>query len=757
MRKILLIAALLAAAPVAAEDLTLDRVFQSPSLSGPTPRLPKLSPDGRLATLLRNRADDKDRYDLWAVDTATGAARMLVDSARIGSGAELSEEEKMRRERARIAGTKGITAYEWAPDGKSVLVPIDGDLYLAGLVGAVRRLTDTRATEIDAKVSETGRYLSFTRDRNLFVLDVASGVERKLTADGGGTLSWGAAEFVAQEEMGRDTGYWWSPDDRYLAVARVDESKVEVVARAAIGAEDTKVFEQRYPVAGSANATVDLYIMAPDGGSRVKADLGDDPDVYLARADWTADGKALLVQRQSRDQKRLDMLRVDPATGKSSLLFSERSKSWINLHDNLKVLNDGSLIWSSERSGFAHLYRWKNGKWTQLTAGKWEVAELAGVDEKSRRVYFTGTFDHPDEQHLYWTSLDRRAAPTRVTESGWNNGAKMDKAATRALIFRSNPGQPGQVYLADAGGKRLAWIEENRLDAAHPYSRYLDSHVAPVFGTLKGADGTDIPYKMLSPRREAGKRYPVFVQVYAGPSGGQVVRGWTNPLQQYLVDKGWIVFSVDGRGTPRRGRAYADALYLGLGGVEVEDQRAGLAWLKRQDYVDPGKVAMFGWSYGGYMTLKLLEAAPGALAAGVAVAPVTRWELYDTHYTERYLGNPSRDRKPYQSANALGDSARIRDPLLLIHGMADDNVVFENTTALMAKMQREKTLFELMLYPGATHAIAGEGPQTHVWRTIEAFLDRTVKGRAPSEGETADRDPHVGGVLRSGEGGAGGR
>ncbi|MEA3034184.1 MAG: dipeptidyl-peptidase 4, partial [Sphingomonadales bacterium] len=239
MRKafLTLLIAFVAAVPVAARDLTLERLFQSPSLSGPVPRQPKLSPDGRLVTLLRNRADEKDRYDLWAIDAATGQARMLVDSKKVGTGGEISEEEKMRRERARIAGTKGITAYEWAPDGRSILVPIDGDLYLATLDGSVRRLTETQATEIDPKVSETGRYLSFLRDRNFYVMDAATGQERALTTDGGGTLSWGAAEFVAQEEMGRNTGYWWSPDDRYIAVARVDESPVGIVTRAAIGAE----------------------------------------------------------------------------------------------------------------------------------------------------------------------------------------------------------------------------------------------------------------------------------------------------------------------------------------------------------------------------------------------------------------------------------------------------------------------------------------------------------------------------------------
>jgi len=735
MRKTLCIAAafLLFSTAAPAEDLTLERVFQSPALQGAAPRLPKLSPDGRLATLLRNRAEDRDRYDLWAVDTTTGQARMLVDSLKLGSGAELSEEEKMRRERARIAGTKGITAYEWAPDGRSILVPIDGDLFLAGLDGSVRRLTKTKETEVDARVSNSGRFLSFVRGQNLHVIDVASGQERALTTDGGGPLSWGVAEFVAQEEMDRKEGHWWSPGDRYLAVARVDETPVKVVNRAAIGAEGTRVYEQRYPVAGSANALVDLYVMAPDGSSKVKVDLGSDPDIYLARVDWGPDGKWLYVQRQSRDQKKLDLLRVDPATGRSTLLFSETSPTWINLHGNFKALADGSLLWSSERSGYSHLYRWKNGRWTQLTRGDWEVGKVAGVDEKARRVYFLGTAQHPDEQHLFWTPLDRPGRPVRVTETGWHNAdVEMDKPASRALVFRSNPNHPPQVYLADTAGRRLAWIEENRLDVSHPYAPYLDSHVAPVFGTLKAADGkTDIPYKLLLPKRESGKRYPVFVQVYAGPSGGQTIRSWGREalIQQYLVDKGWIVFSVDGRGTPRRGRKFADELYLKLGSIEVADQLAGLDWLKRQDFVDPQRIGVYGWSYGGYMTLKLLQAAPGAYAAGVSGAPVTRWELYDTHYTERFLGNPSIDPKPYQSASALEDAAKMTDPLLIIHGMSDDNVVFENTTALIARLQEQKRPFELMVYPGATHAITGEGRQTHLWRTIENFLDRTVKAK----------------------------
>ncbi|MDQ8755351.1 S9 family peptidase [Sphingosinicella sp. LHD-64] len=732
MRTLLPLAAMIAAAvPVTAAQagqLTLERIFASPSLSGPTPRLLKLSPDGRLATLLRNRADDRDRFDLWAVDTTTGEARMLVDSARVGTGAQLSEEEMMRRERARLSGVRGIVSYDWAPDGRGILVPLDGDLYLAGLDGNVRRVTATPETELDAQVSRTGRYLSFVRDQNLHVVEATGQNQRRLTTDGAGTVSWGSAEFVAQEEMDRHTGHWWSPDDRYLAVARVDEAPVRTVTRTAIGTEGTRVYEQRYPAAGTPNALVELYVMAPDGSGRVKVDLGADTDIYLARVNWSADGRTLFVQRESRDQKRLDLLSVDPATGRSTILFSETSNTWLNLHDNLRPLRDGSLLWTSERSGYSHIYRFRSGRWTQLTRGDWAVKSIEGVDETSGRIYFTGNLDTPLEQHLYSIDMNRPGTPRRLTEQGYWNVAEMDGRATRALVTRSSPTQPTQVYLADARGERLAWIEENRLDDSHPYGPFRAAHVAPTFGTIHASDGTELHYRMLSPAREPGRRYPVFVQVYGGPgSGRQVTRAWVNPLHEYLVQQGWIVFSIDNRGSPDRGKAFEDAIYHAMGTVEVEDQLAGVAWLRTRDFVDGDRIAVNGWSYGGYMTLRLLEAAPGTFRAGVSGAPVTRWELYDTHYTERYLGNPAIDPAPYQAAGAVPPSSRITDNLLLIHGMADDNVVFENSTVLMGALQGRSFPFEMMVYPGATHGVSGEARQLHLWRTIENFLNRTVR------------------------------
>ena len=730
MQRIFLAAAAASAAivmtnPARADDLTLKRVFASPDLSGEQPRAVKLSPDGKLLTSLRARADERDRFDLWAMDTATGKWRMLVDSKKVGTGAELTEAEKMQRERARIGGQRGIVAYNWTPDGKAILVPLDGDLYLATLDGKVRRLTNTPGGELNPVVSPAGRYASFVRDQNLIVLDLASNAERQVTTDGAGTVHWGEAEFVAQEEMSRFTGYWWAPNEQYIAVERFDEAPVGTVTRAAIGTDGTRVYEQRYPAAGTPNVLVDLYVMRPDGSGKVKVDLGSNRDIYLARVSWMPDGSALLVQRESRDQKTLDVLRVDPATGKSTVLFTEKSgaKSWVNLSDNLHVLKDGSLIWWSERDGHGHLYRFARGKWTQLTKGPWEVMDVVAVDEARGKLLFTGNKDDVLERHLYSLDLARPGNPVRLTEAGWVNGASADKGANRFIISRSNPNQPTQTYLADASGKRVAWISENALVAGHPYYPFLSSHAQARFGTIRASDGTPLHWRMLTPALQAGKRYPVFFEHYGGPTSQVVTRGWGSALHQLLVDRGYVVFQIDNRGSPNRGKVFEDALYHAMGSVEVEDQLAGANYLKSLPFVDPKRVATYGWSYGGYMTLKMLEANPGVYAAGISGAPVTRWELYDTHYTERYMGDPKRDAKAYAGSGVVDDAAKISDPLLLIHGMADDNVVLDNTTAFAAKMQATNTPFEMMLYPGKTHSA---GRDIHVWTTIFNFLDRTV-------------------------------
>jgi len=712
----------------AAAPLTLERVFASPALGGAAPRGVKLSPDGRYLTLLRGRAQDRERYDLWGYDRESHAWRMLVDSEKLGSGRALSEAEKMQRERARIGDLKGIVSYAWSADSKSVLVPLDGELYLAGLDGSVRKVEGAGADVLNPHLSPKGGYVSFVRDRRFWVVPLGGGAPQALSpVEASESVHWGEAEFVAQEEMARMVGAWWSSDDKHVAVERFDEAPVGIVTRAAIGATGTKVFDQRYPAAGTPNAQVSLYIVSVEGAAPIPVDLGPEKDIYLTRVDWAPGGKKLYVQREDRAQARLDVLEVDPATGHSHVLFTEQARpnSWINLSDDYRFLKDGSLIWRSERDGYGHLYRLAEGAWTQLTSGPWVVTSLDGVDEKAGRLFFTATKDDVLAHQIY--ALDYKAkdaAPKRLTELGFMNAASVDRSGQTLVVSRSAQNQPPQTYLADTHGKRIAWVEENRVEGAHPYAPFLAAHRAPSFGTIKAQDGSDLHWKMITPVIEPGKVYPVFFEHYGGPHLQLVNKGWTGALAQAIVARGFIYFEIDNRGSDNRGVDFESQIYHAMGSVEVADQLAGAHYLASLPFVDAKKIATYGWSYGGYMTLKMLSANPGVYAAGISGAPVTKWELYDTHYTERYLGDPNKVPQVYVASDAIDGAVKITDPLLLIHGLSDDNVVFENSSALIARLQNEARPFEMMLYPGHTHRVGGPKVSVHVWNTIFQFLAR---------------------------------
>lgn len=730
----LLGAAMAAAASIAqAEQLTPERVFADPDLNGPTARGVKVSPDGQLVTYLKARPEDQNALDLWAVATKGGEPYRLVDSKALAPDAKtLSEAEKARRERQRIS-QRGVVQYEWDQQGRFILVPLDGDLWLAErATGKVRRLTDTPGDEIDAKVSPKGNLVSYVRDQNLYVMDLATGTEKALTADGKGTLSWAVAEFVAQEEMARFTGYWWSPDEKRIALTRVDESGVDVIPRFDIGPNGAKVIDQRYPRPGRPNAVVELYVEDVASGARFKVDLGANKDIYLARAAWSKDGKTLYVQRETRDQKHLDLLAVDPTTGAAKVVLSETSERWVELNDDFKPLESGGFIWASERSGNKHLYLYdKDAKLVRaLTSGDWPVHAIESVDEKRGVVAFAASKDSPTEQQLYEVSLKAPGQPKALTAGhGWW-GVTMGEHGGAFVGAYSDPSTPPRTGLYGADGKLQRWIEPNTLDASHPYFKYLDHHRVPEFGTFKAADGQVLNYEIMTPPGfDPAKKYPVVVSVYGGPNVGQsVVRRWGGLEDQLMVDAGYVLFKLDNRGTPNRSVAFKTAIYHHLGSVEVEDQLAGVNFLKSLPYVDPSRIAIAGWSYGGFMTLSLLTVKDSPYAAGLAGAPPTDWTLYDTHYTEQFMGQPSENADGYAQSAIFGRLDNLKPgALLLMQGMADDNVIFENSTRLMAAIQAKSIPFELMDYPGERHGVRGNAKRLHLWRTRIDFLNRKLK------------------------------
>jgi dipeptidyl-peptidase 4 len=742
--------ALLFGTPAWSGKLPLERLFSAPDLSGPSLRGVKISPDGRLVAYLKTRDDDKDRFDLWAYDVTAQRHRQLVDSRTLaGADRALSAEEEARRERQRTSAYSGIVEYSFAPDSRHLLIPLNGDLYVYDLAAkpaqAVSRLTTTEAYETDARFSPRSHYVSFVRDQNLYVIDLANGTERAITQEGGGLVSLGMAEFIAQEEMDRDTGYWWSPDERRIALARVDETAVTEVERFEIQATGASIVRQRYPATGTANARVDLFVADLGSDGLQKLDLGANQDVYLPRVDWFPDSRSIAVQRQSRDQKTLELLRFDAVNGRGRVLLSERSDSWVPLHRELTfLLRSNQFIWASSRDGFQHLYLYGNdGKLVRrLTSGEFMVEAVTtepavrAVDERARRVYFTAGLPSPLERQLFWVSLDKPGQLQRVTQGAGTHDTTMSQDARVFVDKFSNTGTPPNVTLRKAAGSELTVLVPNKLDAGHPYGPYADAHVQPEFGTLSAADGQELYYKILTPRNlEPGKRYPVLVDVYGGPAKQRVYNAWGDLFHQYLVQRGYVVFALDNRGSGQRGTKFETAI-LGpaggrLGGIEVQDQVRGVEYLRTLPFVDGKRIGIFGWSYGGYMTLMCLTQAPDAFAAGVAGAPVTDWTLYDTHYTERYLSTPQANAAGYAASNVLEYLEKLQRPLLLVHGMADDNVLFANSTALMKKLQDLQKPFDLMTYPGGKHGLIRQNVTgLHAHAHIVRFFDREL-GAAP--------------------------
>jgi dipeptidyl-peptidase-4 len=733
MRHLFCLLAALAIVPASAERLTLDRIHADPALAGPGVRNLRVSPDGEHVTFLRGRSDNQFQLDLWEFNLKDKSIRRLVDSKQLVPNENLSLEEKARRERARTASLSGILNYSWSPDGKQLLVPIAGDLFLVDVAHPEHARKLVSGNVIDPKVSPKGHYVSYVRDQNLYVIDLENGQERQLTHDGKGTVHNGEAEFVAQEEMEQTTGYYWAPDDSAIAYKRYDEAPVPIARRFEIFADRTEVIEQHYPAAGEPNVLVDLMLVSPKTGEQKKIDLGPDKDIYLVRADWSADGKTLVYQRQSRDQKRLDLVAVDAATLAERTLLTETSNTWASLHDDLRFLSNGTFIWASERSGRKHLYLYDmQGKLLHpISSGNWGIDNVLAVDEQAGKVYVASNRDAVIDKQAYALALNGSTAdrPIRLTKAdGWHE----DTFAANGKIFVdtfSDPNTPPQVSIHRADGAMIEWLEHNELNASHPYARYLPDHLPTEFGTIKAHDGQTLYYSIIKPARfDPAKRYPVFLYTYGGPHVQRVTRQWGNYFDQYMAQQGFVVFRLDNRGSSRRERAFTDVIYGELGKHEVEDQLTGIDWLARQSFVDPKRIGVFGWSYGGFMTLRLLEAGSDKIAMGVAVAPVTDWALYDTHYTEQFIGGtPQSVPEAYRQSGVFAHLDGLKSPLLLIHGMADDNVLFTNTTRLIDELVNRNVRFELMTYPGAKHGLSSRVDQRHVYGLIEAFFKKHLK------------------------------
>jgi dipeptidyl-peptidase-4 len=739
-----IVACAVAAAPHAAE-LTIDRLFDAPALAGPSIIGLKISPDGSRVTFLQGKPNDKDRLDLWEYSIREAQARVLVDSDLLAPGREtLSDEERNRRERQRTAALSGILEYSFAPSGRALLFPLGGDLYYYDLAKpaaeALKKIArSSQGFATDATVSPRGRYVAYVRDQNLYSYDLAKQKEKALTSDGRGPIKNGMAEFVAQEEMDRSTGYWWAPDDEHIAFARVDETPVKVTQRFEIAADNLATFAQRYPAAGGANVSIRLGVTNVRSGSTIWVDLGADADIYLARVNWLPDGKTIAIQRETRDQRRLDLLFADIATGKARVVLTETSDSWIDLNDELTFLSKSrEFVWASARDGFPHLYLYdyEGRLLRRLTAGDWSVDDfraraIKAVDEGHRLLYFTAAANSPLERHLYSVSLDTQdpSKLDRITREEGLHSVVMPPDGSFYVDNFNSIEQPPQVSLHSSDGALITYLIENRLNEQHPDAAYAADNSVPEFGILAAADGQQLHYRLFKPLHfDPKKRYPAIVDVYGGPGVQRVLNSWSGSLfTQILTRAGYVVFQLDNRGTAFRGTAFQSPIQGRLGEVEAADQILGARWLASQAFVDGTRIGVWGWSYGGYMTLMLMFKAPELFHSGISGAPVTDWTLYDTHYTERYLNKPLENAAGYEASSALPYAKDLQGRLLIIHGMADDNVLFLNSTKIFRRLQDLGKPFEVMVYPGGKHGLIRQHDGRHAYATMLRFFDQHLR------------------------------
>jgi len=708
----------------AGKALTVERIYSQPSLSGRLTRGLAWTPDGKGLSYFETKGSGKDaKTELWVMDAASGERRILVEADKLEA---ILAADMSRPTQATGLGRRAPSQYQWAPDGTGVL--FQGPTALAWLdlkTQTERTLVSGKATLADPKISPDGRSVSFVRDYNVWLVNLTDGKERAVTQGGTEEIRKGELDWVYPEELNIKTAYWWAPDSSAIAYLEMDERKVSQYPLVDFSSASGEAEMERYPTAGGANPSVRVFVASLNSGEPRAMDIGAETDMYIPRVNWLTDSKHLAVQRLNRTQTTLDLLIGDAASGKTRTALSENDPNWINVSADLYFLKDGKrFLWSSERSGYRHLYLFDlEGKQiAQLTEGEWEVTSLDAVDEAKGLVYFTATEKSPLERHLCRVALDGTGFD-RLTKDAGTHAVVFAPHAAAFYDTYSNTVAPPRQDLYRADGSRIATINENKI------AELADYHLSLMeFITVKSRDGVQLNASVIKPADfNLKKKYPVLVYTYGGPHA-QVVRnawGGANFLwHQLMTQKGFIIFSLDNRGSVGRGHAFETPLHFRMGAQELSDQRDGVRYLRSLPYVDANRIGIWGWSYGGHMTLHAMFEAGDDFKAGFAGGPVTDWRYYDSIYTERYLGLPQKNGKGYQDSSPVKYAAQLKGKLLLAHGTADDNVHFANTLAVINDLIEAGKYVEVLPFPGRGHGVS-DPPARRVLmqRVTQFFLD----------------------------------
>ena len=677
-----------------------------------------VTPGGEAVLFLRSGPRDFVQ-SLYEFDVASGKERVLLRAEDVlkGSDEKLSAEERAHRERQRIS-SHGIVAYKISQDGERILVPLGSRLFLLDRATGDRvELKGSPGFPIDPQLSPDGHKVACVRNGDLYVIDVDSGREQRLTTGATETLRHGEAEFVAQEEMDRFSGYWWSPDSREIAYEESDLSNVEELHILDPAHPEAEPNAFHYPRPGKNNAVVRLGVIPLDGGTTRWVSWDRERYPYLCKVTWSKNAPlTLLVQNRVQTEEKL--LAADTQSGVTLEILTERDPAWLNLDPKMpRWLSDGSaFLWTTERRGMRQLeLHAKDGKLLrELTSRGFSMTDFVGLDE-SRHVAWVRGDANPTERQIFRVPLDKgQPQPEQVTTtSGVHEAELAENGGVWVHTTRRMDAMPSFEVRGGVGELRgyLTSVTETPSIQLHPLFNTVGPH--------------DIFTLLLRPKDfRQGARYPVIVSVYGGPTVQTVLANMLeHVLQQWFADHGFIVVAIDGRGTPGRGRDWERVIKGDLIKTALGDQVDALqALMRRHPEMDPARVGIYGWSFGGYFTAHAVMQRPDVFRAGVAGAPVVDWRDYDTFYTERYMGPPDANRAGYDSASVLTYAARLERPLLIVHGTVDDNVYFVNSMKLVDALFRAGKPFEFLPLAGFTHMVPDPVVTARLYGRIETFF-----------------------------------
>jgi dipeptidyl-peptidase-4 len=637
--------------------------------------------------------------EILSIDAVTGQQKPLVSSEelRAAFGAEHNRAPiSPSSDDAERSGT--LQSYAWAPGGHALLLATTASLAWFDLdTRSSRRLVTGNDILGTPEISPDGRFVSFIRDHALWLVDLPNGAVHAFSGKGSSDQLEGEPDWVYSHELGLHTAYWWSPDSSSIAWIETDD---RAVAKYSLRSTDGDEQSIAYPKPAGAIPTIHIFVQAVSGGNPLEIDLGSDKNVYIPRVMWLPDSKHLAVERLTRSQKALDLLLADSSTGASHVILTEKDAYWINLSDVLYFLKDSTrFVWSSERSGFRHLYLYDlaGRQLAQLTQGNWEVTSLDGVDEVAGAVYFTGTEASPLERQFYRANLDGSGF-TRITKEKGTHDIRFLSDVNVFVDAWSNHETPLSLRLLHADGSEFASLSDNP-----PGNAAVNPLSLLEFISVKTHLGMDLnAWMMKPPDFNLAKQYPVILYVAGGP-GEQIVRdAWGGDLSLWfslMAHRGYVVLAIDNRGSAGRGHLFEEPIHLRFSGTEMADLRDGVMYLNSQPWIDKTRIGICGWGYGGFLALHGMLDRPLLFKAGFAGSPITDWHLYDAVFAERYLEDPVRNQDGWLNSSPLENAKNLRAPLLLAQATLDDKVHLENSLMLLDELLDKGKYADILLFP----------------------------------------------------------